>query len=85
MATTTRIVRIGNSRGIRVPKALLEQAQLSDEVELQAEPGRLVVRTSRRIRDGWSEAARAMHEREDDRLLDAPAATRFDDETWSWG
>ncbi|MBE3040706.1 MAG: AbrB/MazE/SpoVT family DNA-binding domain-containing protein [Chloroflexi bacterium] len=84
MATTTRIVRIGNSRGIRVPKALLEQAQLPEEVELQAEPGRLVVRACRRARDGWSDAARAMHEREDDRLLDAPASTRFDDEAWEW-
>ena len=39
MATAARIVRIGNSRGIRIPKALLEQAQLPEDVELQAEPG----------------------------------------------
>ena len=84
MATITRIVRIGNSRGIRVPKALLEQAQLPEEVELQAEPGRLVVRASRQTRGGWSDAARAMHEHADDRLLDAPATTRFDDEAWEW-
>jgi antitoxin MazE len=84
MATTTRIVRIGNSRGIRVPKVLLEQAQLPDEVELHAEPGRLIVRALRRPRDGWSDAARAMHEREDDRLLDRPVPTRFDNEAWEW-
>ncbi len=41
MTTKTRIVRIGNSRGIRVPKILLDQAQLPDEVELHAEPGRV--------------------------------------------
>jgi hypothetical protein len=35
----SRIVQIGNSRGIRLPKVLLEEAQLADEVELQAEPG----------------------------------------------
>jgi antitoxin MazE len=80
MTTTTRIVRIGNSRGIRVPKLLLEQAQLPEEVILQAEPGRLVVRARRRIRDGWSEAARTLREHGDDRLLEAPAPTRFDDE-----
>jgi antitoxin MazE len=84
MATITRIVRIGNSRGIRVPKALLEQAQLPEEVELQAEPGRLVVRASRRTRGSWSDAARTMHEHGDDRLLDAPATTRFDDKAWEW-
>lgn len=84
MATITRIVRIGNSRGIRVPKALLEQAQLPEEVELQAEPGRIVVRGVRRTREGWADAARSMHEQGDDRLLDAPAATRFDHEAWEW-
>jgi antitoxin MazE len=84
MATTSRIVRIGNSRGIRVPKALLEQAQLPDEVELHAEPGRLVVRAARRPRDGWAEAAAEMHQRGDDTLLDAVTRTRFDSEEWAW-
>jgi len=84
MATTARIVRIGNSRGIRVPKALLEQAQLPDEVELQAEPGRLIVRAARRTRAGWAEAATQMHERGDDRPLDLAAANRFDAEEWEW-
>ena len=84
MTITTRIVRIGNSRGIRVPKALLEQAQLPVEVELRAEPGRLVVRASRPTRGGWSDAARTMHEHGDDCLLDAAATTRFDDEVWEW-
>lgn len=43
MTTKARIVRIGNSRGIRVPKLLLDQAALPEEVELRAEPGRIVV------------------------------------------
>jgi antitoxin MazE len=84
MATISRIVRIGNSRGIRVPKALLQQAQLPEEVELQAEPGRLVVRPARRPRAGWAEAAAQMHARGDDRLLDAAASNRFDAEEWAW-
>src|SRR3989304_5799454 len=60
MATKARIIQIGNSRGIRVPKALLEQADLPEEVELHAEPGRLVVRAARRPRAGWGGAARGM-------------------------
>jgi antitoxin MazE len=84
MATISRIVRIGNSRGIRVPKALLEQAQLADEVELHAEPGRLVVRAIRQSRAGWAEAAARAHGRSDDQLLDAPEANRFDSEEWEW-
>ena len=84
MATISRIVRIGNSRGIRVPKALLEQAQLPEEVDLQAEPGRLVVRAHRRTRAGWAEAAAQMRARGDDRTLAAPAGNRFDAEEWEW-
>jgi antitoxin MazE len=84
MPTTTRIVRIGNSRGIRVPKPLLERAQLPEDVELYAEPGRLVVRAARGPRHGWAEAARAMRARDDDGLLDEPTPTRFEVEEWSW-
>ena len=84
MTTKTRIVRIGNSRGFRVPKVLLDQAQLPDEVELHAEPGRIVVQGTRRPRTGWAGAARAMSEAGQDVLLDEPTATRFDREEWEW-
>ena len=84
MTTKTRIVRIGNSRGIRVPKILLDQAQLPDEIELHAEPGRLIVQATRRPRSGWAQAARAMMEQRHDRLLDEPTSTRFDREEWHW-
>jgi antitoxin MazE len=84
MVTRTRIVQIGNSKGIRVPKMLLEHAQLPDEVELQAEQGRLIVRAARAARAGWSDAAKSMRARGDDRLLDAPTASQFDDKEWQW-
>lgn len=84
MATKTRIVQIGNSRGIRIPKLLLEQAQLPEEVELRAEPGRLVVSGVRRRRAGWDAAARIMRSRDEDRLLDEPTPTQFEDREWRW-
>jgi antitoxin MazE len=84
MTTKTRIIRIGNSRGIRVPKGLLEQAQLPEEVELQAEHGRLIVRAAQGPRAGWAAAAKAMHAQGDDLLLDAQIRTRFDEKDWQW-
>jgi antitoxin MazE len=84
MTTKTRIIRIGNSRGIRVPKLLLDQANLPDEVELRAEPGRLVVSAATRPRAGWAAKARTMHDRGDDQLLDASTTTRFDETDWRW-
>jgi antitoxin MazE len=84
MITKTRIVQIGNSKGIRVPKALLEQAQLPDEIELQAEHGRLIVRAAQGPRAGWADAAKAMHALGDDQLLDATTSTKFDEKEWRW-
>lgn len=84
MTTKTRIVRIGNSRGIRVPKLLLDRAALPDEVELRAEPGRIVVSAASRPRAGWAAKARAMHERDEDGLLDKGTATQFDRSEWHW-
>jgi len=84
MTTKTRIVRIGNSRGIRVPKLLLDQADLPEEVEIRAEPGRLVVSAAARPRARWAAKARAMHERGDDVPLDGATSTRFDETDWRW-
>lgn len=84
MTAKTRIVRIGNSRGVRLPKGLLEQAQLPDEVELHAEPGRIVVTAARKPREGWAESAAAMHAAGDDEPLDPPTGTDFDEEEWEW-
>lgn len=84
MTSKTRIVRIGNSRGIRLPKLLLEQADLPDEVELRAEPGRIVVSAATRPRAGWAAKARTMHDRRDDVLLDDTTATAFEQSDWRW-
>jgi antitoxin MazE len=84
MIAKTRIVQIGNSKGLRVPKALLEQAQLPDEIELQAEHGRLIVRAAQGPRAGWADAAKAMHALGDDQLLDATTPSKFDDKEWRW-
>ena len=82
----TRIVRIGNSQGIRIPKLLLEQAGLGEEVELEVGTSQLVIRPAPRTRQGWDEQFRAMAERGDDSPLDADAArtTTWDDEEWEW-
>lgn len=80
------IVRIGNSRGIRIPKTLLEQCRLGDTVELEAHPDHLVVRSAARPRHGWDEAFREMARRGDDTLLDRKSLrpTRWDRTEWRW-
>lgn len=80
----TRLVRIGNSRGIRLPKPLIEQAGLTDEVELQLRGNTIVIAARPVPRAGWAEAARQLHANGADQLLDPPTPTHFDDTEWKW-
>ena len=82
----TRIVKIGNSQGVRIPKLLLERSNLAEEVELEAEDDRIIIRSTRQPREDWASAFRAMAERGDDELLDKNplAQTRWDEDEWQW-
>ena len=77
-----RLVRIGKSRGVRLPKILIEAAGLGDEVELQARDGTVVIRSVKVLRAGWAESAKTLRAGGGDGLLDPPTPTRFDEEEW---
>lgn len=79
-----KVVRIGNSRGIRIPKAVLEQCRLRETVELEVSEGHLVIRTASAPRHGWDDAFRQMHRHRDDVLLDPASQTGWDRTEWSW-
>ena len=79
-----RVVRIGNSRGIRIPKVWLEHLRLGEEVELSVEKNALTIRPARRAREGWADAFRQMAAKGDDRLLDQPTSTKWQTEEWEW-
>lgn len=81
----TRIIRIGNSRGIRIPKLLLDQAGLGTEIEILAQRDHLVIRPAARPRSAWDEQFRAMAEQGDDRsLLGDATLTDWDAREWEW-
>jgi antitoxin MazE len=80
----TRIVRIGNSRGVRLPKPLIEEAGLGEEVELRVVETGLLIERTQKTRAGWADAAALMHKRGEDVLLDEPSPTDFDVSEWVW-
>ena len=82
----TQIVRIGNSKGVRIPKPLLEQTGLQGEVEITAEDGTLVIRPVRKPREGWAEASKRIAQAGDDALLDdaPPSLSSWDEDEWEW-
>jgi len=82
----TRIVAIGNSQGVRIPKPLLKQTGLSGEVEISAEEDALVIRPVKKPRANWASAFRKMAHRGDDALLDEapPSLSGWDEGEWEW-
>ncbi|MBI5968602.1 MAG: AbrB/MazE/SpoVT family DNA-binding domain-containing protein [Deltaproteobacteria bacterium] len=64
----TRIIKIGNSQGIRIPKLLREQIHLGEEAEIEIQKNQIVIRPTQHPRQGWEEQFRAMAEHGDDRL-----------------
>jgi antitoxin MazE len=81
----TALIRIGNSRGIRIPKPLIEQCRLGDTVELCVQHDCLVVSPERRPRQGWGEAFRAAGlSINDELLLEAAEPNEFDRKEWQW-
>ena len=82
----TALVQIGNSRGIRIPSAFLEQCQLQDKVELELCGDHLIVRPATPSRSGWDDAFGDMRKHQDDALPDEPSqpATEWDTAEWEW-
>jgi antitoxin MazE len=79
----TRIVKIGDSQGICIPKPLLEQSGIKAEVEIEVQADRLIIRAVSQSRSDW-EAAFAAMAQGDVGLLDAPTATDWDETEWEW-
>ena len=77
------LVRIGNSRGLRIPKPVLEQCGFGSVVELRVEPGRLVVLPVAPSRAGWDEAF-ATQGNKQELLLPDEVRSAFDDTEWTW-
>ncbi|NOT04243.1 MAG: AbrB/MazE/SpoVT family DNA-binding domain-containing protein [Anaerolineales bacterium] len=80
----TQIVKIGNSRGVRLPKLLIDQMGFDNEVEILVQRGQLVLRPVALPRRGWDEQFKAMAKNGDDRLIDEPATTKWDRSEWKW-
>jgi antitoxin MazE len=82
----THMIKIGNSRGLRIPKFAIEQLKLGEEVEIEIQPTQLVIRSVHQVRQGWEDQFMVMAANGDDRLLDEEAVTltSWDDEEWEW-
>jgi antitoxin MazE len=79
------VIQIGYSRGIRIPKSVIEQCQLHGAVDLIVQPGQLVVRSAAKARAGWDQTFEQMRRHGDDQLLDheSPPSSGWDRKDWT--
>ena len=77
------IISIGNSKGIRIPKILLEQVHLNKEADLVVEGAKLVIRPVRKTREGWDKAFKSMHSRKEDALF-IEDSVDLEMKDWEW-
>ena len=63
------IISIGNSKGIRLSKTILEKYNIQDTVELILEKDYIILKPKSVPRKGWEKAFKKMHENGDDKLL----------------
>lgn len=78
------VVPIGNSKGIRIPKAILEQCNIRDQIELEVEDGRIILEPVHdNPRQGWEEAFQEMASNKDDSLL-IPDGIDAEMDDWEW-
>jgi len=82
----TSIIRIGNSQGIRIPKAIIEQCHLGADVELEVEDKKLIISPVAYPRQGWSEKFEVMAKYGDAIFLDGELVnqTIWDENEWQW-
>ena len=78
-----QIIQIGNSQGIRIPKAVLEETGLAGEVELEVVPEGLLIRNLKKPRGDWDAVFRSLADADDDQSL-TEAPTGFTKKEWQW-
>lgn len=83
----TKLIRIGNSQGVRIPKPIIEEIGLSKEIEMILEKNQIILRSSKNTREGWEKSFRKMAKADDDQLLDKEAiegSSQWDKTEWTW-
>ncbi len=81
-----RIIKIGNSQGIRIPKPILEQTGIMEDVELEVEKDQIIIRPISNPRVGWNLAFKTMAEKDDDELIQGTEniSHSWDEKEWQW-
>jgi len=81
-----RVIKIGNSKGLRLPKLILEQTGIKEEVDIEVEGDQIIIRPVKNLREGWDAAFKIMGSKSDDEPVidDKDISHAWDEEEWQW-
>lgn len=80
-----RVIKIGNSQGLRIPKPILDQTGIMDDVEIEVEKNQIIIRPVKNVREGWDAAFKNMGEKgHDEPIFDDNILHSWDEEEWQW-
>jgi len=78
-----RVIKIGNSQGLRIPKPILEQTGIMEDVEIEVEKNQIIIRPVKNAREGWNAAFKTMGEKGDDEAIISDGISHsWDNEEW---
>jgi antitoxin MazE len=81
----TQLIQIGNSKGVRLPKAIIEQCKLEKDVEIEINNNKLILYSESKVRKGWAESFKKMNKNtEDSMIFPDTMQSDWDDSEWVW-
>ncbi len=83
VAMQAKLINIGNSQGVRLPKAVIEQAGLTDKLDIEVSGDAVIIRSTKRLRENWGVAAADCRQAGEDQLDDWDATTGDFEGAWS--
>jgi antitoxin MazE len=79
----TRIVQVGNSQGIRLPKAMIELSGIKEHIEIEVRENQIVITAATKARVGWGDAFAQMVSNGDE-LEPLAVGNSWDETEWNW-
>lgn len=80
----THIIKIGNSKGVRIPAHILQQCKIEELINLEIVDGKIIISSAEKPRQGWDEQFRLMRKNGDDKLLIDDSLKTGEEDDWTW-
>jgi len=83
----TKVIKIGRSKGIRIPNTIIQKSGLKNEVELEVTGGQIIIKPISANRESWDAAFKKMAKNKDDIFMDKKVSfsqSTWDNKEWKW-